>query len=318
MSHFLTLDGDKSDIALCGVTGGSKDGEVIFITENQHKGSDAAIQASHDFTPFLTGLKHRDKVYVNAELNAHLKNPARELSDLAKPFIELIKAQSQKKITHMDVADGTLLPLPDDTLDRDVIGFFGAAGSGKSYMCGKMGCEWRSRHPDSLILIVSAKESDPALDCIKDAKRMTLDDSLAREPVTLKDVQEMAEGKPCLMIFDDYDSLPKRIFQPVLQLLNDCMAVGRAARVSVYVTRHCPNAGESTKMLMNEFTSCFIYPAGSSAYSIKYLLMNYCNFGKDDLKKLMKLKSRWVYVRRRAPCAIVAQHECYLMRGNDD
>jgi hypothetical protein len=190
--------------------------------------------------------------------------------------------------------------IPNTKADRDVIYYSGAAGSGKSYSMGSYLRNYRKEFKDRPIYLFSEKESDEILDSIKNIKRVKMDDSLIDDPLDLKDFYD----EPCCVIFDDIDSLEKKLKAAVYLLLNKLLKVGRSYKISVLVSSHTSCDGAQTKSMLNESTIIMWYPTCYNR-NIKYLCESYVGLGKKDIAKMKGNRSRWcAYVKAFPSCIL--------------
>jgi predicted AAA+ superfamily ATPase len=202
--------------------------------------------------------------------------------------------------------------LPNTKADRDVIYYSGPAGSGKSYLMASYLRNYKKEFKDRQIYLFSEKESDEVLDKIKDIKRVKMDEQLITDPLDLKDFNEEA----CCVVFDDIDSLEKKLKVAVYTLLNKLLKVGRSYKISVLVSSHSSCDGALTKSMLNESSVICFYPTTYSR-TIKYLAENYIGMGKKDIAKMRKNKSRYCYYIKAYPSAILQERNIWRM-GQDE
>jgi predicted AAA+ superfamily ATPase len=201
--------------------------------------------------------------------------------------------------------------IPNTKADRDVIYYSGPAGVGKSYAMASYLRNYKKTYKDRPIFLFSEKEEDDVLDSIKDLKRVKMDETLITDPLDLKDFSE----EPCCVIFDDVDSLEKKLKVAVYTLLNKLLKVGRSYKISVLVSSHSSCDGHDTKSMLNESTIIVFYPTTYNK-SIKYLCENYVGMNKNDIAKMKSHKSRWCAYIKTYPSCIVQEKNVWKF-GND-
>ena len=103
-----------------------------------------------------------------------------------------------------------------------MIYFSGPAGSGKSYQMASYLRNYKKKFKDNKIFLISEKEEDKTLDTIADLKRIKIDDSLIEDPLDLKDFTEIG---PCIVLFDDIDSLENKMKKAVYLLLSKLLKI---------------------------------------------------------------------------------------------
>jgi hypothetical protein len=200
--------------------------------------------------------------------------------------------------------------IPNTKADRDVIYYSGAAGSGKSYSMASYLRNYRKEYKDRPIYLFSEKESDEVLDKIKDIKRVKMDERLIDDPLDLKDFYD----EPCCVIFDDIDSLEKKLKAAVYLLLNKLLKVGRSYKISVLVSSHTSCDGAQTKSMLNESTIICFYPTCYNR-NIRYLCESYIGMNKKDIAKMKSHKSRFCMYIKSYPSAILQERNIWSIGG---
>ena len=188
-----------------------------------------------------------------------------------------------------------------------MIYFSGPAGSGKSYQMALYLRNYKKKFKDNKIFLISEKEEDKTLDTIADLKRIKIDDSLIEDPLDLKDFTEIG---PCIVLFDDIDSLEPKMKKAIYLLLNKLLKVGRSYNISVLVSSHSSCDGALTKSMLNEATVIVFYPTNYNR-SIKYLCESYVGLNKKDIAKMRSNKSRWCAYVKAYPSAILQERNVW-------
>jgi hypothetical protein len=196
--------------------------------------------------------------------------------------------------------------VPNTKADRDVIYYAGPSGSGKSFAMASYLRNYKKTFKERPVYLFSEKESDDVLDSIKDLKRVKMDEQMINDPLDLKDFNE----EPCCVVFDDIDSLEKKLKVAVYTLLNKLLKVGRSYKISVLVSSHSSCDGASTKSMLNESSIIVFYPTCYNR-SIKYLCENYIGLNKKDIEKLRSHKSRWCAYVKTFPSCIVQEKNIF-------
>jgi DNA helicase HerA-like ATPase len=210
----------------------------------------------------------------------------------------------------IEIADGSLSVLPPEK-GRTVQYIFGMSGSGKSTWIGNFVAEWLAEHPGRPVYVVSRKLEDGAFEGIK-VKHVVVDESLIDEPMTVDDFPEN-----CMTIWDDIDSIqPKRVNDAVQGLLRDVLEVGRARRVNAVVSSHLGSDYKRTRTILNEAHGITFFPYGSSAHQIRYVLKTYGGMDSEQVRKCLRLPSRWVSLRKMFPPAIIYSSGAYMLNAS--
>lgn len=142
--------------------------------------------------------------------------------------------------------------------------------------------------------------------------------------IAKKDVPDPPERiDGCLVVYDDIDSMDavcEELKESVQKSIKDVLNVGRnfgppggpKFHISVIVTSHLGADYRQTATVLNEVQNIVCFPRGSSPKGITYVMKTYGNLDDDEIKKLFKLPSRWVCVRREEPSLVIYQSGCYM------
>jgi Cdc6-like AAA superfamily ATPase len=203
--------------------------------------------------------------------------------------------------------------IPNDGVARDICYVTGASGSGKSYFTKQYADQYRKIYPKREIYLISSLSDDSSIDSIKNLRRIKLSPAFLGEDIQATDF------KDSLVIFDDCEALTdKRMKVKVQSILNQLLTIGRHHNISVCNLTHSACNGSETKLILNESNTITIFPHGLGGRSLKYLLDQYLGLDKHQIKKLKKLKSRWVTIIKGYPMVVLSEKECYILNSNDD
>lgn len=303
----LTFQEGKGNQPLAVIRGGKYSDEVVFLSEHEDKadGKQRPKEDQVDLQDMLKGYKPRERSLVSARLNKALrlnKEPEEDILPLYKSVLG--KLEHPHELT---LYDGKMVPIPDPD-ERSVLYCFGAAGSGKSFFTKNWCVEFHRMHPKATIYMFSRKAEDPSFDKDLKLKRVLIDDALAEEKILCDDFPAGS-----MIVFDDIDSLPKKQYDAVHAILIDVLNVGRQRKLYCCVTSHLGADGSRTRGILNE-THCIVgFPHGSSPKAHKYVLESYGGLDKEQIKRVLKLPSRWYMVKRTYPPALVYETGAYLL-----
>ena len=190
--------------------------------------------------------------------------------------------------------------MPDKTLERQIIYITGVSGSGKSTFTRKFVKEYKKIFKENEVYLFSCLTEDESLDEVKPL-RFKINDELVTEPI------EVSELSNSLLIFDDIDSLAnKKIKEAVYQLLNEVLQIGRHFKISAIITNHLPTNFNWTRVILNE------------SHIVVYLLEQYVDLEKSQIRKFKKMNSRWVAIFKWAPRIFLSEHEIGFLDQDDD
>jgi hypothetical protein len=192
--------------------------------------------------------------------------------------------------------------------EREILYVVGQSGSGKSYYTAQYCLQYKAVYPKRPIYMFSSLSDDRgSMDLVKGLKRFVLgDDFLNDDDITTEELKES------LCIFDDVDSLPKKLKGKIWGIMNSILQTGRHFKISAVITFHVATSGLDTRMILNECNSITFFPATLGGRSLHYLLDAYLGLDKNEVKKIKTLKSRWITVFKSYPKVIMSQKEAYI------
>jgi hypothetical protein len=184
-------------------------------------------------------------------------------------------------------SDSSFQAVPTESVnDYRVQYITGQSGSGKSFYTGNFLKEYKKKFSKNQIYLFSAVDDDKSLDKYK-VGRINLNEEFARDPPKLTDF------KNSLVIFDDTDVIKdKKIRDAVYALMNLMLETGRHHNISVILTNHLATNGKDTRRILNEATAIVIYPNSSGTYSIKQYLKTYLGLNKEQIKRILNIKTK--------------------------
>lgn len=237
---------------------------------------------------------------------------------LHNKLLYLDTREDAKGETEIDIPIGCsyhLIPNADDK-KRDVYYIAGASGSGKSYLAKQLADNYQKLYEGRPVYVVSKLDEDETLDSmeippIRLDYKMFLDD-----PPNINDFNN------CMVIFDDIDTIDGKYGKAVHTFAEDIATMGRRhtdgqGNITMLYITHAITNYKKTRTLLNESTNYIVYPNSSSPNQLRYLLMNYVGFDKEDLKGFKRL-GRWVSIRKGFPVYSISQHRAKLYFIGDD
>jgi hypothetical protein len=206
-----------------------------------------------------------------------------------------------------DNPDLMFQPIPNPSVERQILYITGSSGSGKSYYTRKYCAEFAKLFPKRNIYLFSSIASDDSIDSIKGLNRIKL------TPEFLEENWEIEDFRDCLVIFDDTDCITdKKTRNKVNGILNMILETGRHTNTYCIYTSHLACAGNDTKRILNEAHSITFFPATAGGRTLKYLLESYMGLDKDQIQKIKALPSRWITVCKSYPKAVLSEKDVIL------
>jgi len=226
----------------------------------------------------------------------------------AKKLLDLSKGKSIS-------ISGSFQPIPNEDIEREIIYTAGASGSGKSTWASKYIQEYNKCYPNNRIIIFSRIDHDKAYDDLyKNGKinqkpmRIKLDETLIDDPI------ELEELRNSICIFDDIDSMKEKDLQKeIYRLRSEILLQGRHFHITAIIMNHQIMDFKNTRDILNESHKIIMFPKSGSSYHIKRCLKEYCGVSEEDIKKIMKLPSRWFMIHRHYPNYIVSEHDAFFL-----
>ena len=201
--------------------------------------------------------------------------------------------------------------VPDKTLERQIIYITGVSGSGKSTFTRKFVKEYKKIFKENEVYLFSCLTSDESLDEVK-PKRFRIEDDLVTDPIKPEELSNS------LVIFDDIDTIAnKKIKEAVYQLLNEVLQIGRHHKISAIITNHLPTYFNWTRIILNECHVVVYFPSFATN-KVEYLLENYVDLEKKEIRKFKRMNTRWVALFKHAPRIFLSEHEIGFLDQDDE
>lgn len=215
-----------------------------------------------------------------------------------------------KKLT---LKKGKFVPIPDKTKNRECRLIAGMSGSGKSHYTREIIKQInKGKKKKKPVYVFSALDSDPTLDKIKPS-RVKIGGNLINEPITPEHL------KDSITVFDDIDVIkPKYLKDAVYHIMDQCLQIGRHQNIETIATTHrC--TGRDLQVALNEAHTITVFPVNWSRQQ-DYLAKEYMGLNTKQIKKLKKLKSRWVTLMRGYPNVLLTETQAFIARdfGEDE
>ena len=309
----LSFDKTKGSKPIAVVKGGDDDGKVLYIHEDNHKGTKPKSEI--DAKKYDTELRTLDKT-ERVQL-IHRLNEARKKglvpeqlvgeSGLGRQLYERILADDAKS-TSVVIPDDSMfciVPSPDPE-KREVLYAAGASGSGKSYFAKGYAELYKKIFPSRNVYLISKLGEDSTLDSMKPPPKRIDIQSL------IDDYPELDEFKNCCVIMDDYDTFTGPAEKVIHKLIDDLATMGRHTNTTMVCLSHYLTNYKKTRLLLNEATHIVVYPMATSFHALSYLLKTHLGMSKDDCRDMKKM-GRWVAIFKNYPQWLVSAHHARVL-----
>lgn len=204
--------------------------------------------------------------------------------------------------------DGIVQPLPRfNKTERCFIA--GQTECGKTHYCKKYLEQLVKVHPEKNVYVFSDVEKDPELEGIENLVRFRIDEEvLNKKPI------QPEKFKDSICVFDDIDSIQnEKVYKYIQNLRDSILRRGRHENISCIVTSHLITNYKDTRIILNECNSITIFCRSGSTYGINYLLKKYIGLGKDEIRKIINLPSRWVTIYKNHPQYVLYEKGIYIL-----
>jgi hypothetical protein len=310
----LSFDSGDNGTPIAIARNGEYDGKVLYLHTSDVKTNSNPKYQINALKVFkgITGIKPAEKTKIMLKMQEALDKgiePEKliDLADNIKIVYSNIYKDAQKHHKIELPGDSVFSPIPPTDPDKRFIAYLaGASGSGKSYMARTYVEAYRKLYPKRPVYLVSKLQEDETLDNTKGGP-------LIRIPVEsiVNDYPDIDELENSLIVFDDYDTLPKKEGDIILNLIEDICTMGRHKCISLILCSHRLNDYKRTRIILSESHYIVVYPNATSYKPLCYLLENYGGLDKENIKELKKL-GRWVLVHRMYPQYILSNQTCNL------
>ena len=317
---YLTFNKEEKNKAIAVLKKGDGTSKVVYISDAEPTEKNNIELEYSDIDKRIKGNKTKEKMKVFEMIQKGLSKGV-ELEHLltdddnVKRIYKDILDESGRiiKVGH-DCHFEPLPVVPDDKgSGRECIYLTGCSGSGKSYWA-KMYCEnynklFKGKRP---IYLISQLEEDDTLDNSACTINRIKLDTLCDDPIDLN----TGEMTDCLIIFDDFDTIEntptKKYHDAVWKLLNDVLITGRHYNISVLVISHYNTNGKKGRLILTESSRYVVYPHGTSAYALKYLLGHHVGIDTKEIAELGKL-GRVSCLSKTYPKYLISEHVIKLI-----
>ena len=242
-----------------------------------------------------------------------------ELNKRRKKFLYLDEKGDENSSWEIDESVGMkgLSVLPNENICEKLY-VTGPSNSGKSTYTGNYLGEFfkiKKFKKYNYIVFSNVKE-DKVLDMINgriEPVRPDIDYTL------LEDFPESEEFEKSITVFDDCGTITNRqLNKAVCAIQDDLLECGRHVDAHMIVTSHLMSNYITTRKVLNEATSITFFPKSGATIQIRKFLASHIGLDKDQIKKIMKLPSRWVTVYRTYPMYVIHNKGCFMLSSMDD
>lgn len=314
------------------VRGGTHDGEFVFLHDGTNESASASASDANDaneigekdlamidkivnemVAKFATDKKMQERVKRIRKLQRMIRNGMRPKDPILQEIYDAVMAKyATTSDQEIELKTGSLEMLPEFESERECCYIAAPSGSGKSYLCRAYAKNYNRIFPKNKVILFSKEIDDPSLDGIKNVTQIPLDETLLDNPIEMDDLDDT------LCIFDDVDTIrDSEVMSEVNHLKDDILETGRHHNTHCLITSHLLTAYSKTRTVLNESHRICVYPHSGSAQPIRYTLKTYVGLDNADIRKILKLRTRWCCVSKSYPQYVLHEGGCYLIASDD-
>ena len=206
-----------------------------------------------------------------------------------------------KEKTFYEIKKGSVFPIPQ--MDSERIYISAPSGSGKSTFIGQYLEQIRKQDKKRPIYIFSRVAEDEPLDRFKKTTRIPLEMKFW-EKYKIKP----EDFKKSVCIFDDIDTITdKALLSLVRSFRDDLLECGRHFDITTICTSHLISNYSKTRTMINEANAVVLFPKGAGQYSVKQFLEKNIGLSSGQIKQILNLPTRWLFIWKSYPRYIVYQ-----------
>lgn len=296
------------DIAI--IIGGKYNGKVLKLDTDVYDDDEYDINGDslcYIDESFYKKNMNKPKLIQIEQLKKAIKKKNKPLDEeMLNAYNKAMNIINNKQNKELIIHEGKLEPIPNtEKIERLYIA--GPSDSGKSTYAAMYISNFLCLNPNKKFYIFSRVEKDDVLDEL-DPIRIVINDELLSNPISPE------EMKDSIVLFDDIDTIQsKKIADVVRRLRDDLLETGRHEKAYVVAVSHQLLNYKHTRQLLNEATSVTFFPCSGSDYHIKRFLKTYCGLDEGNIKKILKLPSRWVTLYKTFPMYVIYEKGCFLI-----
>lgn len=298
MSYFTFKKTDKPAFF---ISGGKNDGRIVYIG-NDSDNNVGCDKCCDDCSELCT----RKKCCFRCEYAKGGCGSCGMEDEYGGFFKKQLDKIVNNKMMNIELKDGgKIFTIPCDWSHLFITG---PTGSGKSTFAAKYAKLYKRLYPERKVYLFSDIDKDEPLDKIK-VKRVILDERMYEEPLDKK------LFKDSLVIFDDIDNIKnKKIRDATRDFRDELLNNGRHNKTSVLSLNHNAMSNQHTKASLSETKALVLFLNAGDDYRLKNVLEKYCSFDKKEIKDILKLKSRYIYVHKHFPKYILTENSAHIMK----
>ena len=218
----------------------------------------------------------------------------------------------QKLYKNIVVNDGNLQLIPGYK-ERDLVYVTGPSGCGKSTYCSMWVEQWKLKHPNGNIILISPISDDKVINRLNPIK-LKISEKNFVNPETKITLDEVRDS--CI-IFDDIDAISdKKVKKGIEDFRKQILITGRHYNISSCSTTHKATNYNETKDLLNESHFVTFFRGGINKHIVRFM-QSYLGLSPKTVRKILNSKSRAITIHTKYPQFVLLKDYCYILEDDE-
>lgn len=309
---------DKSEI-VARIKDGKNKGKPIYLNDKKNSDMESnKIDLLYDFLMTKKYMKISQKK-INILVESVINETEPEDNQLKLLYNEFMKDMKDTKEILLRDSELEIVPYQGDknNIQRDVIFLAACSGAGKTTFIINYCLLFNKLYPKSKIFLFSSKPitDEEGYKKVKYIHQVNMDNEFLQDIIDNGNYLYFTDKTgQSLVLFDDYDAIPKKQAELLDTILNSILQTGRSKRIYCVVSKHILNAGVKTKIIWSESNKIVLFPNGLSRYSLVYAMKNYLGLDIKTIDKLLASRSRWVCIHTHLPKYYITQNSLSFIK----
>ena len=310
---------DESEVVARIINGKNKGENIYLNNQTQTEIENDRLDLLYDY---LTAHKYRltQKKIDNLANAVLIRDPDDLQSETKSIYDKFMKSINESHEISLPESEIQIVPYQgsEENIQRDCLFIAACSGAGKTTFISQYCQLFNKLYTRSKIYLFSSKpiNDEKAFSSIKHIQQVPMDDDSLDDIITNKGnyLHFADKSGQSLVIFDDYDAIPKKTGEKIDVILNSILQTGRSKRIYCIVSKHVLNSGNKTKIVWSECNKIVLFPNGLSRYSLIYAMKYYIGLDMKVIEKLLSSHSRWVTINNHMPKYYITQNSLSFIK----
>lgn len=195
--------------------------------------------------------------------------------------------------------------VPNWQKERESILISGPSGAGKTYLAQDYLKKYKKLMPQNDIYLFANKDFD-------NFDLPYTKPNITDEYLKNKQVNDFANS---VMVFDDVENITHNpdTQKLLMRLLEEILNVGRSLKITLLIISHILMNYRFTRNMLMECNKIVMFPNSGAKHQYRNFLKQYVGLDKDQIKKLLNTKSRWLMIDKEAPLTALTDNKLKIL-----